>query len=110
MIKNIDYVHSVKRQKIIDGLRFLESKNQNGIITKVILFGSVITDNCTDNSDIDICFVTEYDSHTPLFFEIFGGFPLAMNDLCDIFIYSNVSGKLKDVIDKTGIVIYEYLL
>lgn len=108
MIKNIDRMHPIKREKILKGLRFLEKMDADGIISKVILFGSAATDHCTVRSDIDICLVTDEDSRNRTFFWIFGGLPMVMDDLCDIVVYRRLSGKLKEEIDRKGIVIYEY--
>ena len=90
------------------GMEFVERTNKNGIIKKIILFGSAVTDDCTNDSDIDLCFVSEGTCSDTVFFHIFGGIGLAMDDLCDILIYKDLKGKVKDEIDKKGVVIYEY--
>lgn len=58
-------------------------KKNDGCISKVVVFGSSLTENCTDDSDIDLCDILSYrklDDH----------------------------GGLKAEIDKNGVVIYEY--
>lgn len=107
MIKNLDKVHPIKRQKVQEGMEFIERLNEDGMIQKVILFGSSITKDCTEDSDIDVCFVTEETCENWKFFQVYGGLPLIMEDLCDILVYRDLKGNLKDEIDRKGIVIYE---
>lgn len=108
MILNIEKINIQKRTQIEAGMKFIEKINQDGVVRKVILFGSALTNDCDKDSDIDLCFVTDYDSKNPVFFQIYGELPLVMNDLCDILIYSKVNGKIKEEIDNKGVLIYYY--
>ena len=108
MCLNDKLINSVKRDKINNAIKYLAQNNSKGVIEKVILFGSCITDECTSQSDIDVCFVSSYDSSNSDFFNIYGGFSIAADDLCDIVIYDRVNGKLKNEINNKGVIIYEY--
>jgi len=109
MIKNLQYINPIKREKIKNGLEYIEKKN-NGCISKVIVFGSSVTDNCINDSDIDLCFVTDADCANPVYADIYGNMEIVMDDLCDILSYNKLSdnGSLKAEIDKKGITVYEY--
>ena len=107
-IKNVDKINNIKRRQIIDGLNYIDLNNDNGIIQKVIVFGSSVTDDCDENSDVDLCLVSDYDTANTTFFTIYGNLPIIMDDLCDILLYSKTKGKLKSEIDDKGVVIYEY--
>lgn len=109
MCLNNNLISPIKRDKINKAIDFLNKNNKNGVIEKVILFGSCITDLCSEDSDIDICFVSSYNSSNPDFFNIYGNFPIIADDLCDIVIYSKLKGKLKEEIDNKGVLIYEYI-
>ncbi len=107
-ILNTNRINKLKLDKIIKGLSFIEEESKiEQVIDKVILFGSSITDYCTQGSDIDVCLVTNYDCKNKTFFNIFGRLPLVMDDSCDILIYSKLKGALKDEIDKKGVIVYE---
>lgn len=111
MIKNTEKINRNKKEKILNGLLFIDSLNKQNdkpYVEKVILFGSGVTSFCREDSDIDICLVTNFDCSNKSFFEIYGNLPLVMDDLCDIVIYSKLQGKLKEEIDSKGVVIYEY--
>jgi predicted nucleotidyltransferase len=107
-IQNMDRVHPLKRDKVRRGMEFVEKLNTTGVIEKVILFGSASRKDCTPESDIDLCFVTDYTTSDPVFFRIYGGIGLEMDDLCDILIYRRLKGSIREEIDKTGVTIYEY--
>ena len=108
MCLNDKLINPMKRNKINNAVEYLSQNNSKGVIKKVILFGSCITDMCTDESDIDVCFVSSYNSSDIDFFKIYGGFSIAANDLCDIVVYNRIDGKLKEEIDNKGVIIYEY--
>jgi predicted nucleotidyltransferase len=109
-IQNIDKVNPIKRDKVQKGMEFIEQLNTDGLIQKIILFGSASRDDCTPQSDIDLCFVTEETTSNPVFFQMYGGIEIAMDELCDILIYRRLSadGNIKKEIDKNGVIIYEY--
>lgn len=105
---NANRINKLKLDKIKRAIDFIESESKKErVIEKVILFGSCITDNCTNRSDIDVCLVSNYDCKNKTFFNIYGRLPLVMDDSCDILIYSKLHGALKDEIDKKGVVVYE---
>ncbi len=108
MIYNLDKINKIKYDKIKKCLDFVEKTNKDNIVQKIYLFGSSISNECTENSDIDLCLVTDYNSSNSVFFKIFGNIPLVMNDNCDILIYSKLKGKIKEEIDKKGVLIYKY--
>lgn len=108
MIENLELLHPVKRSKIKKGVEFIRDENQNkNVIQKAIVFGSAATSDCTNNSDIDLCLVSDYTTKNPTFFRIFGGLPLVMDDSCDIVIWNRIPEKLRDEISKKGVVVYE---
>lgn len=108
MVVNVERINPVKRSKILKGLTFVENKNKDGVIQKIILFGSAVSGDCSKESDIDLCLVSDYTAENPVFFSIFGGLPIVMDDSCDIVVYQKLKGNLKEEIDKKGVVIYEF--
>lgn len=111
MISNLEQINKIKRKKINNVLHYIDSVNkQTGRdnVKRVIIFGSSITDDCTEDSDIDICLDTEYDCKNRDFFKIYGNIEIIAEDLCDILIYRKLNGDLKREIDKKGVTVYEY--
>lgn len=109
MIQNLQRINPIKREKIKKGMEYIAKKN-DGCISKVVVFGSSLTENCTDNSDIDLCFFTNTTCKNPVYADIYGSMEIVMDDLCDILSYRKLDnyGALKAEIDKKGVVIYEY--
>ena len=105
---NENRINKLKLDKVKKAIAFIEAESKKEkVIDRVILFGSTITDDCTNRSDIDLCLVTNYDCKNKTFFNIYGRLPLVMDDSCDILIYSKLRGALKNEIDQKGVVIYE---
>ncbi len=49
MIKNIEKIHIVKRNKVLHGLQFIEKCcREVKYVDKVIIFGSAVLDDCTE--------------------------------------------------------------
>lgn len=107
MVKNLEKINILKKEKINKGLEFLEKNDNNKSIKKVIIFGSSVRNDCTENSDIDICFVTDSNCSDTNFFNIYGRLPLIMDNLCDIVIWNKIDTKLKKEIKNKGVVVYE---
>ena len=108
MIKNLEQINSIKRDKIQKGCEYVQKMNEKfPVIQKMVVFGSSITNECSQESDIDICLFTDYDASNPVFFQIYGNLPLVMDDICDILLFKKLTGKIKDEILEKGIVVYE---
>lgn len=109
MIKNLDKINIIKRDKVYKGITFVENINTiTPTIDKIIVFGSAITDTCDDESDIDICFVSRYPVNDKRFLTVYGKFPIIAEDNCDIFEINNINKKLRHEIETKGIIVYEY--
>ena len=107
MIKNLEKINILKKDKIKRGLEFIDEQNKTEhIIDKVIIFGSAIRDDCTNDSDIDLCLVTDYDCHNKAYFNTRGKLADIMDDLCDILSYKKLNDDFRKVIDK-GVLVYE---
>ena len=88
-------------------MEYLDALNsKEPVIEKVVAFGSVITDKCTNDSDIDLCFFSDYDTHNLTYREIYAGMESAMDDLCDILSYKRLNDAFVQVVDN-GVIVYE---
>ncbi len=110
MISNLNLINEKKRDKIKKGVDYITLNNKGShLIDKVIIYGSSITDNCRDNSDIDVCIKTAENVNCCSELTILlGNFEVATDDCCDIHIYGHLKGKIKDEIDNKGVTVYEY--
>lgn len=109
MIKNLDKINLVKREKVKKGCEYIQKMNDKfPVVSKAVVFGSAVTNKCDDDSDIDICLYSNFDSSNSQFFQIYGNLPLVMDDICDILVYQKLTGKIKEEIDSKGVIVYEY--
>ena len=108
MRMNLERINQVKRAKVEKGIELVEKWNKNeNIIDKMIIFGSSVTDDCTEESDIDVCLVSDYTTANNAYFRIHGGLGRVMDDVVDAFNFKRVGGKLKNEILKNGVIVYE---
>ncbi len=101
---NLNKIHYLKRSAVDKACHYLESKSFKG---KAIIFGSSVTPICSEDSDIDVCLVTEGSIRNREFFEIYGGLSECLDNDCDILIYNRLSGKIIDEINMKGVTVYE---
>ncbi len=111
MRMNLEKINKVKRDKVENGIDFIENLNKNeNIIDKMIVFGSSVTEECTEESDIDVCLVSDYTTANNVYFRIHGGLGRVMDDVVvDVFNFKRVGDKLKNEILKKGVVVYKNL-
>ena len=109
MRMNLEKISSIKRAKIEKGIDLVEKWNENEkIIEKMIIFGSSVTNYCTEDSDIDVCLVSDYTTANNAYFRVHGGLGRVMDDVVDIFNFRRIGEKLKNEILKKGVIVYEY--
>ncbi|MBO6178725.1 MAG: nucleotidyltransferase domain-containing protein [Selenomonadaceae bacterium] len=98
--KKMRNIEQISPQKQRDVVKMIEICSQDENIKKIIIFGSSVTDNCKNESDIDIYYEFKtvprkyptIKSHSAVF------------DKWDNF---NVDENLKKEIYSTGVVVYE---
>ena len=104
MIKDIDKVNPIKR----DMVRMCAQKAGDFFyIKRLIIFGSSLTNECNDESDIDICFDIDDSVSGNELFHMASEINKICDDNCDRLYYHKTSGKIKDEIDKKGVCVYE---
>lgn len=75
-------------------------------VKRLIIFGSAVTDECTDDSDIDVCADIELKEKGLKLHDLQVDLCKACDANCDILIYERLKGKLKDVVDTKGVTVY----
>lgn len=106
-IKNLEKINLCKRGKVQKGMLFIDEMNKKEpVIDRVIIFGSAIREDCTEDSDIDVCIDTKYDTHNSTYFNASGRLSDVMDDLCDILKYNRLNQNFKRIVDQ-GVVVYE---
>lgn len=109
MIKNLEKINFIKRNKIYNGLKFIEKcNNSQKCINKVYIFGSSIRDDCTNESDVDVCLDSDCEMFDRNLLKIYGEFEKVVDNLCDIMILNKASKKFQNQILDNGILVYEY--
>lgn len=110
LLKEIDdlkfsKIHPIKREKVKKACQYVK---EYPFIKKMIIFGSAITDYCTNESDIDICLMIDKNKKQKDYIRMYGELPLYIDDLCDILIYDKLNKDWQKQIDEKGVVVYEF--
>ncbi len=101
---SLSTVNIIKKEQI---LSCIDIASKYTFIKRMIIFGSSVTDNCTENSDIDICIDMDGSTIGLRTFYMDAELSKACNHNCDILIYNKIGGKIKDEIDNKGVIVYE---
>ena len=106
---NLEKINPIKRAKVEKGIDLIEKCNaREKVVDKMIIFGSATGDECTEESDIDVCLVSDYTTTNNVYCEIFGGLEIAMDDLVDVINLKYMKDRLRDEVLKNGVIVYKY--
>ena len=85
----------------------IEIAKQNTDIKRVIVFGSAVTDQCREDSDIDFCFDVADTFDEIKMVKTFGRIGAVCERNADRLIYSALRGKIKNEVNTKGVIVYE---
>ena len=75
-------------------------------VKRLIIFGSSVTDRCTEESDIDVCMDVGNKTQGLDLFNFHADLCKSCDFNCDILNYYRLKGNLKNEIDNKGVVVY----
>lgn len=103
-IKNLEKVSGIKRKQVMECVDIV---SKYPIIKKMIIFGSSVSDRCTEQSDVDICFDIDGSTRGIELYSLSRDVRKACEYKCDILTYGKLKGRVKDEIDSKGVTVYE---
>lgn len=86
--------------------KICNAAKESGIVNRLIVFGSAVTEHCSHESDLDICVDTDCADNNRELFKLYARMSKICDYNCDILTYSKLGEGLKTEIDQTGIVVY----
>lgn len=101
---NTEKIHQFKRDQV---LSCIEIVKKHPAVTKMIIFGSAVTKDCTETSDVDICLDIQGSTRGREFYELARDMSWACDHHCDILTYGKLGNVFKQEIEKKGVVVYE---
>lgn len=102
-IVDISRINKIKKDYVC---QIIEAARKHDIVKRLIIFGSAVTDHCTDESDIDICADVSYQEKGLKVYHLGVDLARICNGNCDILFYDRLKGKIKDEVDAKGVVVY----
>ncbi|MCD7883535.1 MAG: nucleotidyltransferase domain-containing protein [Lachnospiraceae bacterium] len=100
---NLSRINTIKRSEVEKTIQIAQMSD---VIRRLIIFGSAVTDDCREESDVDICLDVSCSTRDKRLFRPVCDFNKACNYDCDIFFYHKLGNKLKREIDSKGVVVY----
>lgn len=101
---NLMCIHSSKREMVRKCVHIAEA---NINIRKLVIFGSSVTEDCREDSDVDMCIFADSNYDKLKMHYTVVDLSKACNKNCDIMIYDTLTDYFKDIVMNTGVVVYE---
>lgn len=105
MNKNICLVNELKRNQVESCINVV---SKYGFVKRLIIFGSSVTGNCTEESDIDLCLDIEGTTKGLHTYNLRVELNKACDHNCDILTYHKLDSKIKDEVNNKGVIVYEF--
>lgn len=97
-------VNDIKRKKVE---KVIQIASNTGVVRRLIIFGSAVTNECREESDVDICLDISCETSDKRLRRPMYDFNEACDFNCDILFYHKLGEKLKREIDTKGVEVYE---
>lgn len=93
------------KQDYVD--KICDAAKESGIVNRLIIFGSAVTDHCDQESDLDICVDTDCEDNNRALFKLYVSMSRICDYNCDILTYSKLGEKIRNEVDQKGVLVYE---
>ena len=84
----------------------IEVAREYPFVKRLIIFGSTVTDHCTEESDIDVCADVDCPDRGRDLHNLHVALCKTCDANCDILIYRRLDGQIKDEVDRKGVTVY----
>ncbi|MCD7955763.1 MAG: nucleotidyltransferase domain-containing protein [Lachnospiraceae bacterium] len=96
-------VNVIKRKEVE---RVIQIARKTGVVRRLIIFGSAVTDDCREESDVDMCLDISCETSDKRLRRPMYDFNEACDFNCDILFYHKLGEKLRKEIDSKGVAVY----
>lgn len=100
---NLRRIYPLKQKQVA---QIYDKVKDNSIVRRAIIFGSSVTGRCHTGSDLDICIDADVSDGMKVY-ELQRQIGEICNWNCDILMYSNLGSRMKNTVEREGVVIYE---
>lgn len=101
--RNIRHIYPLKQKAVAE---IYDAMREHKEVRRIIIFGSSVTGRCHIGSDLDICIDADVSDGMKIY-ELQKEVGAICDWNCDIIMYSNMGNRLKEIIRREGVVIYE---
>ncbi|MCD8134148.1 MAG: nucleotidyltransferase domain-containing protein [Clostridiales bacterium] len=100
---NTSKVNAVKKKEVE---KLIEIAMGMGVVNRLIIFGSAVTNDCHNGSDVDICLDISCETSDKRLRRPVYELNEACDFNCDILFYHKLGENLKNEIDSKGVTVY----
>ncbi len=99
-------ISKINKIKLDSVNKMIKAARKYPFVRRLIIFGSSVTDRCTEESDIDVCMDVGDKTQGLDLFNFHADICKCCDSNCDILNYHRLNGNLKNEIDKKGVIVY----
>ena len=96
----------VNRIKLDSVNKMIDMARKYPFVKRLVIFGSSVTDYCTEESDIDVCADVDCPDRERDLHNLHVELCKTCDANCDILIYRRLNGQIKGEVDKKGVIVY----
>lgn len=96
-------INKIKRDCVNE---MVKAARKYPFVKRLIIFGSSVTDRCTEESDIDVCMDVGDKTQGLDLFNFHADICKSCDFNCDVLNYYRLKGDIKNEIDNKGVVVY----
>ena len=100
---DLSKISGIKRCQVNE---MIKAARKYPFVRRLIIFGSSVTDCCTEESDIDVCMDVGEKTDGLDLFNFHADICKICDYNCDVLNYHRLKGRLKNEIDEKGVVVY----
>ncbi|MCD8150761.1 MAG: nucleotidyltransferase domain-containing protein [Clostridiales bacterium] len=100
---NTSKVNAMKKKEVE---RLIEISKKTGVVNRLIIFGSAITNDCHKESDVDMCLDVSCETSDKRLRRPVYELSEVCDFNCDILFYHKLGKNLKKEIDSKGVTVY----
>ena len=100
---NLSKINIIKRKQVEECIKIA---SENSDIKKIIIFGSAVRNDCTKESDVDMCIKLKKDADKLAFHYTKVSLEKACDNNCDILIFDSLKDWFKKKIEAEGVTVY----
>ncbi|MCD8379589.1 MAG: nucleotidyltransferase domain-containing protein [Lachnospiraceae bacterium] len=100
---NTSRVNAIKKKEVE---KLIKIARDTGVVNRLVIFGSAVTNDCNEESDVDMCLDISCETSDKRLRRPVYELNEACDFNCDILFYHKLGENLRNEIDSKGVTVY----